>query len=178
MIQSKLLLEQQRYEKAAKEEVEIEKAQKKHIENEKKKSSLEKELDKHRGDYEKIKSTMLKDGVTKNNYEQSKGFKTMLDELDRKKDLEQIIFENKLKIKDLEVKIQHLISEKETQTLAIQQKGQNLSEDTKEEEDDHPHSLTATKKQIHALDVLIDTKGHESVKILTSNASIKVSNVN
>ena len=174
LIHSKLLLQQQRYERAAKEEYDLENSQHQLLSLHKKKSRLDQELATLRNDFSKVKETMLTGGVTISTLEQSKGFMVMLDELNRKKDLEQLIFENKLKFKDLEEKIQRLVSEKKTQELAIVQKGRDPNENIGKEEEDKPNTKTTLKSHIQEIESMTEHKRQEDAKMKVSNSNLKV----
>jgi hypothetical protein len=112
LIHSKLLLEQQKNEQIAKMTLAISEKQKKKLFNEKRKKELEAEIEELRATKQRFNVIFLANGKDENTFEQSTQFKALLDNLDTKKDLERGLYENEMKIRDLESKLSVLAEEK------------------------------------------------------------------
>jgi hypothetical protein len=113
LIQSKLLLEQKKNEKLAAAEKAIKDQQEKELADKKKKEELSGQIDKLMVQYNKVQNVFATEGTSLENFEDSPSFKRLIDDLDRKKDLEQALFENKITVEDLQSQIRVLKAQKE-----------------------------------------------------------------
>lgn len=132
LIRSKLLLEQRNNEQAAKTKKALKESQLKVLDGEKRKHELEAEMEKLRDKYYRVEKILNADGLTLQvqegphkstvatsftSFESSPQKQTLLDNLEKKKDLEQEIFENKGKLQELDDRIKYLIQQKEVSGL-------------------------------------------------------------
>ena len=113
LIQSKLLLEQKKNEKQSAAEKEIKDQQHKELADKKRKEVLKAQIDELMVEYNKVQNVFAAEGTSLENFEESGSFKRLVDDLDRKKDLEQSLFENKLVLEDVKNRIKNLKSQKE-----------------------------------------------------------------
>lgn len=113
LIQSKLLLEQKKNEKIAAEEKEIKELHQKELADRKRMEELTTQIDKLMIQYHKVQKVFASEGTDLEHFEESPSFKRLVDDLDRKKDLEQAIFENKMTLEDLHGQIRYLKTQKE-----------------------------------------------------------------
>jgi hypothetical protein len=176
LIQSTLLLEQQKFEQKAKEERNLEDEQLKQYALDQRKKHLNDELSKLQKNYDNFKATMLTEGNTLENFERSKAFKKLLNDLDQKKDLERAIYENKLQIQMLQEKVETLLTQKETLELATIQKGNAL--DYQEEEPPETYtSLRGLKEEVAHINSQIDEKkiGDAKTQQMLSGVMVEIS---
>lgn len=116
LIQSKLLLEQKKNERIAAEEHAQKQMIEKIQEGRKRKEKLNTELERLMEEYAKVEKVLAAEGTSLDKFEESPSFKRLIDDLDRQKDLEQAIFENKITVSDLQARIRILQSQKEVAT--------------------------------------------------------------
>ena len=113
LIQSKLLLEQKKNERVSAEEQAQKEMIEKVQEGRKRKEKLNSEFNELMVQYKKVEKVLAQEGTSLESFEESPSFKRLIDDLDRQKDLEQAIFENKIAVSDLQSRIRILNSQKE-----------------------------------------------------------------
>ena len=106
-------MEQTKNEKLAAAEKAIKDQQEKELADKKKKEELSGQIDKLMVQYNKVQNVFATEGTSLENFEDSPSFKRLIDDLDRKKDLEQALFENKITVEDLQSQIRVLKAQKE-----------------------------------------------------------------
>lgn len=112
LIQSKLLLEQKKNERFAATEKAIMDRQQKELADNKRKQELSVQISKLMHEYNKVQAVFAAEGTDLEHFEDSPSFRRLIDDLDRKKDLEQALFANRITKEDLESQIKHLKAQK------------------------------------------------------------------
>jgi len=112
-IQSRLMLEQMKHEKLARESMLKTVTERKRIDQKKRQKELEEEAQSLQEQFKKCEEIFLAGGSSPENFENSPQFKELMGNLDTKKNLDQAIYENELNIKDLKKKISNLKEDKD-----------------------------------------------------------------